>query len=328
MKKISLIIPVYNVSQYVEKSLRSAFSQTYPNIEYIIVNDCSSDNSMDVVRSVISEPIYLNKNIAICEHSVNRGLSAARNTGINNSTGEYVFFMDSDDTITDDCIEKHVRYIDKYEADITDACLQVVGGRNIFHEINHVCFINEPNEIMKYFFQDRMHFSACNKLIKRSLIVDNKIYFKEQLLYEDWLWSFMIYQKIKSIIMITDKTYNYVIRKNSITTSTKKIDLQINSRIYLQNFLLDYIYENEHNTGVVEFAKKRLSLDRFKTSARIATLDIPYTQKKAYYNQINDYKYKKYNNGIISYFLIMPFRMFYIIFCPLYKLYQYIAKIC
>ena len=323
MKKISLIIPVYNVSRYVAKSLRSALSQTYPNIEYIIVNDCSSDNSMDVVRSIISEPIYVNKNVSICEHSVNQGLSAARNTGINNSTGEYVFFMDSDDTITDDCIEKHVAYIDKYEADITDACLQVVGGRNIFYEVNSVCFINEANEIMKYFFQDKLHFSACNKLIKRSLIVENKIYFKEQLLYEDWPWSFMIYQKIKSIVMIPDKTYNYIIRENSITTaiSNSKVEKQYESKLFILNILKEYILK-EQNSAIRKLAIKKLNLIRFKSASRLSVLGISKNKKKQYYILLNNQleKYNKYS--VVGTLLYLPYSFFFILTVVPYCIYK------
>ena len=103
--KISIVIPVYNVAPYIGDCIRSVMHQTWQGpLECIFVDDCGTDNSMEIVRSIIEEN-QGNIEFKIIRHKENRGLSAARNTGIAAATGDYVYFLDSDDEITPDCIE-------------------------------------------------------------------------------------------------------------------------------------------------------------------------------------------------------------------------------
>lgn len=97
--KISIIIPIYNVAEYVSDCLKSVLQQTYKNIEIIIVNDCTEDNSMVIIEGLLKESAT-SIPYKIINHTRNQGLSVARNTGIKNSTGDYLYFMDSDDEIT------------------------------------------------------------------------------------------------------------------------------------------------------------------------------------------------------------------------------------
>ena len=103
--KISIVVPVYNVEAYIEDCLKSVAAQTYKGeIECIIINDCTPDNSCAVIEHFVKEyngPIEFK----LLHHTVNRGLSAARNTGIDVATGDYIYFLDSDDEITPDCLE-------------------------------------------------------------------------------------------------------------------------------------------------------------------------------------------------------------------------------
>jgi len=111
---VSIIIPVYNVSEYIERCLNSVMMQNYKHIEIVIVNDCTPDNSIEKVKS------FLDANtkypVRLIHHDENLGLSAARNTGVKSASGEYVYFLDSDDEITPDCIYKLVNLIEKYDA--------------------------------------------------------------------------------------------------------------------------------------------------------------------------------------------------------------------
>ena len=103
--KVSIIIPIYNVESYIANCLHSVFNQTYKDLEIILVDDCGTDKSMDVAKEIIRK--YKNDfHIIIEHHTYNKGLSAARNTGLKKSTGEFIYFLDSDDTISNDCIER------------------------------------------------------------------------------------------------------------------------------------------------------------------------------------------------------------------------------
>ena len=101
---VSIIIPLYNVENYVIDSLKSAFAQSYSDVDFLLVDDCSTDHTMQIVEEyVLNHP--RREAVRIIHHDKNLGLSAARNTGLEQAYGEYVYFMDSDDEITEDCIE-------------------------------------------------------------------------------------------------------------------------------------------------------------------------------------------------------------------------------
>lgn len=102
--KVSIIIPVYNVSKYIERCLKSVLGQTWKDLEIILVDDCTPDDSMDIVRGIL-ETSSRSDIVTILKHEKNRGLSAARNTGIRQATGNYLYFLDSDDYLPANGIE-------------------------------------------------------------------------------------------------------------------------------------------------------------------------------------------------------------------------------
>ena len=112
--KISIIVPVYNVEQYIKECFDSIAAQTYKgDIECIFVNDCGHDKSVEILEKMIA--CYQGGiSFSIIHHEHNKGLSGARNTGIRHAQGDYLYFIDSDDSITSDCIEKLVALAEKY----------------------------------------------------------------------------------------------------------------------------------------------------------------------------------------------------------------------
>ena len=125
LKKVSIIIPVYNVASFIIQCLDSVRSQSYTNLEVILVDDCGTDNSMAVVQEYLKHHSFTE--VKILHHTHNRGLSAARNTGLEAATGEYVFFLDSDDELTDDCISVMAEPIEKFYHDFVIANYEVKG---------------------------------------------------------------------------------------------------------------------------------------------------------------------------------------------------------
>ena len=100
--KVSIVIPIYNVSAYIENCLESVRKQIYQDLEVILVDDCGTDNSMEIVQEYLEYHNFVE--VKIIHHTHNRGLSAARNTGLEAATGDYVYFLDSDDALMEDCI--------------------------------------------------------------------------------------------------------------------------------------------------------------------------------------------------------------------------------
>lgn len=222
--KVSIIIPVYNVSDYIERCIKSVMNQTYCNIECIIVDDATPDDSMAKCEQMIAAydgPIQF----SVLHHLVNRGLSAARNTGTDAAIGEYIYYLDSDDEITPDCIEKLLQPI------LENPSLELVqgvhlneceGNEYIFHKQKRPINISCREEVYKeYYKTQNLWFSAWNKLIKRSLVVQHKIYFTEGIIHEDVLWMFYVLKQLKKAYLRTDVTLIYHIRPNSITTKPR-----------------------------------------------------------------------------------------------------------
>lgn len=216
--KVSIIIPIYNVEKYIYRCIFTLFKQTYKDIEYIFVDDATPDNSMIIVQDFI-EQLDSKENIKILKHSKNKGLSCARNTGLQEAKGDYVYFLDSDDEITNDCIAKLVAPIlkNKKMYDICCADYECVGG---FVECELRVF-GEVKNIDKCFYRNLWYAMVPNKLYRRSFLLKNDLYFEEGIIHEDELFSFMVACLAESMYIIRDKTYRYYVNPNSIMTALK-----------------------------------------------------------------------------------------------------------
>lgn len=222
--KISIIIPVYNVEKYIGECLRSVMRQTYQGaIECILVDDCGTDKSIAVAEQLIADyhgPIEFR----ILHHEHNRGLSAARNTGTDVATGDYIYYLDSDDYISDDCLEVLAEPLKLKEYDM------VLGNLNIFGKPRPITFLPQEegaiigNEnIFSRFYAPRMiYVMAWNKLVKASLFKQYDLSFLEGQLHEDELWTYKCCCAIQSLYVSKHITYYYRIRENSITAEYSK----------------------------------------------------------------------------------------------------------
>lgn len=225
---VSIIIPVYNVADYIERCIRSVMNQTYSDIECIIVDDASPDDSIAIAERHIAEyagPIRFH----ILHHKYNRGLSVARNTGIDAAMGDYIFFLDSDDEITPDCIEKLTKPI------LEDAIIEMVQGCHVGISNSkegipseHLVLTRQEELTTQeaardfYYARSDRYMYSWNKLIQRAFILDNQLHFKEGLLWEDLLWLFLVVKHLNHLFIVPDVTYRYYKRPNSITTSFGK----------------------------------------------------------------------------------------------------------
>lgn len=168
--KISIIIPVYNVSSYIEACLKSVFNQTYTDIEVVLVDDCGTDNSMEVAERVVSE-FGWQERVKIIHHSHNRGLSAARNSGIQVSTGQYLFFLDSDDELPKEAMQSFMHYIERYgEADFLIGNYIVEGDFNFIAPTTPVALEGTAN-ILQAYTANSWYMMACGKLISREFFL-------------------------------------------------------------------------------------------------------------------------------------------------------------
>ena len=119
--KVSICVPVYGGEKYIANCARSLFGQTYDNIEYVFVNDCTKDRSIEVVQQVVEEFPHRKSSLKIVNHEKNSGLAASRRTGVENATGDYFLYIDEDDYLEQDAISRYVARAVETDADMVMA---------------------------------------------------------------------------------------------------------------------------------------------------------------------------------------------------------------
>lgn len=238
---VSIIIPVYKVEAYIERCLTSVMHQTYHDaaIECILVDDCSPDKSMEIAQGLITD-YHGNIDFKIIRHEENRGLSVARNNGIKYATGKYIFFLDSDDYLKEDCLAIMLGIIAAH----SDA--DVVMGNSLDNRINSP-FINntektdycilDNNQLLKKFYFEEIPPMAWNSLISHELIIKNQLSFKPNLIHEDNLWASKLFPLVNKFIFIPKITLIYEDNPSSIMNSIE-MTMDLENRIVIMDELL------------------------------------------------------------------------------------------
>ena len=223
MVSISIIIPIYNVEVYIRRCLDSVMSQELAGatVECILIDDCTPDQSMTIVENMLSEyegPI----SFILLKHDVNRGLSAARNTGILQANGDYVFFIDSDDYLMPNCIQYFLEKLSSCDdVDMLIGNVKNCKAGNEMINIDHdSCLITDRNVFFQRMLQHKIYLYAWNKLIKRDVLMKHHVFFEEGILYEDQCWSYLLFSKMSSIMLLSQVTYVYEYNPNSIVHTT------------------------------------------------------------------------------------------------------------
>lgn len=320
MYEVSLVIPVYNVAGYIHKSLLSALIQSFKSIEYILVDDCCTDDSMVIVKSLLSTHRRA-KDVFIYKHECNKGLSAARNTGLKNAHGEYVFFMDSDDEIVSDCIEQHYNALKGSDADFTIANIRLDGAKSI-----HIKPISDETRnlsLRKSYFRRLWSISACNKLYKMCFLKDGKLSFRENLLHEDLLWSYEVVSKAKNAVFLSEATYIYKIHQGSITTS-KNGRYKIDSLLYILNWIKESGCSEGSLCQDLDFIRF-FDFERFNTALLLLNYSGTRQEQQGYYRQLEEMCIGTHTN-VYSILLNMPFFMFLLLMKPTYYFYKIVSK--
>lgn len=223
MKKVSIIIPVYNVEQYVKECLQSVANQTMTEgIECIIVDDCGQDNSAAIAKLFI-DSYQGDIRFTFIQREKNGGLSAARNTGIEAATGEYVYFLDSDDYLVPSAIETLMSIADRNGGvDLLPALYITNAGHHMDQFGSHSFpeFSDNQKTIKRALLDyDRIPVTAANRLIRRQLIIDYELWFKEGIIHEDNYWTFFLAKYVKRMAFCPEKLYFYRETPGSITKS-------------------------------------------------------------------------------------------------------------
>ena len=257
-KKISIIIPIYNVEKYLPACVESILQQTYKNLEVILVDDGSPDQC-----PVICDELAQKDDRIRVIHQKNKGLSGARNTGIDNAQGDYLIFVDSDDTVEQTLVEELYTYAEKWN------CAIVACGRNyIFEDGQIVCKIAH-DESKVYGFEEAMQemnsfrlfdMSAWAKIYRKELFED--IRFPEGKLSEDYYIMYKLFDKAQTIGYVAKPLYNYLQRQSSISRN-KKINHDFADAAKKQMEFLDDKYPQMSVLGHTAYASANLTVYDF-----------------------------------------------------------------
>lgn len=290
MPKVSVIVPVYNSEKYLEKCLDSLVGQTLEDIEIIIVNDGSPDNSQAIIDDYAAR--YPEKIKSLCQE--NRGQSAARNNALVHATGDYVAFVDSDDYVELHALAHAYEYAVERELDIVCFDFWTVNGENV--EYCAHCSMEDSETDIKYLLNEA---SPWNKLISRKLFSDAGVRFLENYIYEDL-------ELIARLVLYTDKIgylsealYFYVIHEGS-TMRLKKYNPKMASIYYVMGSLsksfkgtkydkcgvLEYMYiEHLLHQAVYRYLDYPEGREDIKKIAGIMKNEYPGWRKNKYYKR-------------------------------------------
>lgn len=219
-KLISIIIPCYNIENYIEKCIESIENQTYKNIEIIAVDDCSKDGTLVKLKEL--QERY--SNLQVYQNDKNRGAAYSRNFAMKKAKGEYIGFVDSDDYITDDYYEKLMETAEKEKADLVATDIEIVYENNSNAPIlSRACL----GEVTKFnLVNNGLAASPCNKIIKKELI--EKYPFLEGKINEDVASILPAIVKAKKVAYVQGIKYFYVQRNNSVQNeevTTKRLEM-------------------------------------------------------------------------------------------------------
>lgn len=228
-KKVSIIVPVYNVSKYISKCLESLINQTYLNLEIILIDDNSTDNSLEICK----EYEKLDSRITVF-HKINGGAASARNVGLDNCHGDYIAFVDSDDYVKNNYIEQLVSMLEQYNADISVCSFFYEYPNNIKINNYHIDVIEYDNvDFLKRFLEDWTCGLIWNKLFKSELLKD--IRFKEGHKIDDEFFTYKLIMKSNKIVLFNLPLYYYIWRKTSVMNNADNQELLIMDRLSYLN---------------------------------------------------------------------------------------------
>ncbi|MFL2077023.1 glycosyltransferase [Marinilactibacillus psychrotolerans] len=261
--KISVIVPVYNVENYIEECLVSILKQKTKEVELIVVNDGSSDNSLGVMQKL--KEIY---DFELIDQK-NQGISVARNTGIQAAKGQYLAFVDSDDFWDKDAVKRLLDVIDEYQPDMIRynayPFIEKESGlkrASVNYDLGSKLqedFLYENGDLIANY--DSYLSSVCLYSIKKSVLLENQLSFERNIIHEDQLFSTQLFLAIKSMVYMDCVVYYRRYRGDSITTnrSDKQLKNSYTSYQVVIKRLENLLSSNHYSSDSESFISDRIN---------------------------------------------------------------------
>lgn len=257
-EKVSIIIPVYNVEKYLEKCIKSVINQTYKNIEIILIDDGSIDNS----GKICDEYAKKDSRITVL-HKKNSGVSSARNLGLENVTSKYLCFIDGDDFVMRDYVEHMLDLIKKEDSDIS-ICTKMFGNFDNEQVKNESIKIFDAEETVEAILNYKIPIGVYSKLFKTDLIKNNNIcFFEELFMGEGFNFNVACFQRANKVVISNRKIYYY--RRDNNTSATTKFSIKKceNSLYAMELMKKKFVIKSDRVLNSWEYAKWRTYSDAF-----------------------------------------------------------------
>lgn len=249
MPKVSVIVPVYGVEKYIERCARSLFEQTLDDIEFIFVDDCTPDKSIEILKNVLEDYPLRKKQVLIISHEKNMGLPIARQSGLKVASGDYIIHCDSDDWVDVTMYEK--MYNKAIEEDADMVVCDYYESDGISHVRKNEYISDKIEEIMSSILLKKTHSVLWNKLVKKS-IYNNEIIYPIANNAEDYALLVQLAYHSKSFGYVNEPLYFYFYNTSSLT------------KVMTNENLINRFNQSVSNIGIVEsFLRKNQSLAKY-----------------------------------------------------------------
>lgn len=268
---LSIIVPVYNSEKYLEECIQSVINQSYPNWELILINDGSTDNSLEICKKYEA----LDSRIFVWSQE-NQGQSIARNKGLFVSKGKYIAFLDSDDTVSEDCYEFNIQLLEnnKFIDCVQFPTLMDIGSeKEILRKKKQAYYVSKDDFFILWLDQNIISWVVWDKIYRRDVF--NNLRFKEGIVYEDNYFIVDLLKTIETFYISEVGLYRYFFRENSTTnsllTSKKEMD---SAKVVIH--ILSNINKTSHFDIYIKFLSK---LNNIKKSLRhnfSIEIDVPH----------------------------------------------------
>lgn len=224
---VTIGIPIYNSVSCIRTSLMSALAQSYPSIEFILVDDCCNDGTFDVIGYIVSSHDRRD-DIRIISHSQKLGASASRNQIIDEARGEFLYFMDSDDTIAKNTIELLMQNAREYDAEIVFGSykkIETSGKKTVYQYPSKQLLGKDELASFAYRKYAGIQASACNYIVKTDILRVNHHRFIDVSFWEDLVFTFDLVTLVSRAVLLPDITYIYICRDNSLSHYQERINI-------------------------------------------------------------------------------------------------------
>ena len=242
--EVTIGIPVYKSANYIQDTMTSALNQSFPDIEFLIVDDCGNDGSIDLIMNIIKKQPR-GDNVRIINNGSNKGVSYSRNLIIDEAKGKYLYFLDSDDTIEPDTIQLLYDAIVGNQAQIAYGSYDIiesVGNTPIERYQKDAMVMNGKDELAMYAFKNNHLFqvTVCNHLVDISFLRQSNVRFIDVSYWEDMAYTVELVVKVENAVLLPDITYHYFRRPDSLSHYQYR-DLYDKTEILLNAFILKYL---------------------------------------------------------------------------------------